>query len=146
MTFKASLLLLSQLILEKVASLVTQTVNKQPAIQETWVWSLGWEDSLEEGMATHSSLLAWRIPMDRGAGGLQLMESQGVRHDWATKHTWLISVIKITSYYWIPELNKIIYLILALQDHHTSTRSWLPEHHIFPSQKKSSFTIHEGSE
>ena len=38
-----------------------------PAIQETWVRSLGWEDPLEEGMATHSSILAWRIPMDRGA-------------------------------------------------------------------------------
>ena len=38
-----------------------------PAIQETWVPSLGWEDPLEEGMATHSSILAWRIPMDRGA-------------------------------------------------------------------------------
>ena len=37
------------------------------AIQETWVQSLGWEDPLEEGMATHSSILAWRIPMDRGA-------------------------------------------------------------------------------
>ena len=38
-----------------------------PAIQETWVRSLGWEDPLEEGMATYSSILAWRIPMDRGA-------------------------------------------------------------------------------
>ena len=36
-------------------------------MQETWVWSLGWEDPLKEGMATHSSILAWRIPMDRGA-------------------------------------------------------------------------------
>ena len=36
-------------------------------MQETWVGSLGWEDALEEGMATHSSILAWRIPMDRGA-------------------------------------------------------------------------------
>ena len=36
-------------------------------MRETWVWSLDWEDPLEEGMATHSSILAWRIPMDRGA-------------------------------------------------------------------------------
>ena len=36
---------------------------------ETWVWSLGWEDPLEEGMATHSNIPAWRIPMDRGAWG-----------------------------------------------------------------------------
>ena len=42
-------------------------VKKPPAMQETWVRSLGWEDPLEEGMATHSSILAWRIPMDRGA-------------------------------------------------------------------------------
>ena len=38
-----------------------------PAMWETWVRSMGWEDPLEEGMATHSSILAWRIPMDRGA-------------------------------------------------------------------------------
>ena len=40
-------------------------VEYAPAIQETWVQSLGWEDPLEEGMATHSSILAWKIPMDR---------------------------------------------------------------------------------
>ena len=40
--------------------------GKESAVQETWVRSLGWEDLLEEGMATHSSILAWRIPMDRG--------------------------------------------------------------------------------
>ena len=45
------------------ASLVSQMVKKLPAIQETWVRSLGWEDPLEEGMATHSSIVAWRIPM-----------------------------------------------------------------------------------
>ena len=49
------------------ASLVAQTVKNPPAMRETWVQSLGWEDSLEEGMATHSSVLAWRISMDRGA-------------------------------------------------------------------------------
>ena len=42
-------------------------VQNHPAMQETWVQSLGWEVHLEEGMATHSSILAWRIPMDRGA-------------------------------------------------------------------------------
>ena len=41
-------------------------VKNLPAMQETWVWSLDWENPLEEGMATHSSILAWRIPMDRG--------------------------------------------------------------------------------
>ena len=46
------------------ASLVAQMVKNLPAMQEAWVQSLGWEDSLEEGMATHSSILAWRIPTD----------------------------------------------------------------------------------
>ena len=44
-----------------------QKVKNLPAMRETWVPSLGWEDPLEEGTATHSSILAWRIPMDRGA-------------------------------------------------------------------------------
>ena len=44
-----------------------QMVKNPPAMRETWVRSLSWEDPLEEGMATHSSVLAWRIPMDRGA-------------------------------------------------------------------------------
>ena len=51
---------------------------------ETWVWSLGQEDSLEKGMATHSSILAWRIPWTEEPGRLQSMGSQKVRHDWAT--------------------------------------------------------------
>ena len=49
------------------ASLVAQLVKNLPAMQETWVRSLGWEDSLKEGVATHSTILAWRIPMDGGA-------------------------------------------------------------------------------
>ena len=49
------------------ASLAAQMVKNLPAVQENWVQSLGWEDPLKEGMATHSSILAWRIPMDRGA-------------------------------------------------------------------------------
>ena len=49
------------------ASLVAQTVKNPPVMQETWVQSLGWEDPLEEGIATHSSILAWRISMGRGA-------------------------------------------------------------------------------
>ena len=49
------------------ASLVAQMVKSLSAMRETWVRSLGWEYPLEEGVATHSSILAWRIPMDRGA-------------------------------------------------------------------------------
>ena len=51
----------------KHASLVALLVKNSPAIQETWVQFLGQEDPLEEGMATHSNILAWRTPMDRGA-------------------------------------------------------------------------------
>ena len=57
---------------------------KLPPVQETWVWALGWEDPLEKGMATYSSILAWRIPRTEKPGGLQPMGSQKVRHDWGT--------------------------------------------------------------
>ena len=53
-------------LLLKRASLVAQMVKNLPAMLETWVRSLGWEDPLEKGMATHSSILAWRIPMGKG--------------------------------------------------------------------------------
>ena len=66
-------------------SLVAQMVKNLPVMWETWVQSLGLEDSPEEGMATHSSIVAWRIPMDRGVWqAIQPMGSQRVRHDWAT--------------------------------------------------------------
>ena len=74
------------------AFLVAPRVKNPPAMQETWVWSLGWEDPLEKGMATHSSILAWRIPWIQEPDGLQSMESQRVGHDWAT-NTVLIHVI-----------------------------------------------------
>ena len=57
-------------------------VKNPPAMQETWVWSLGWEDLQEEGMATQSSILAWRIPMDRGDWGATV-------HGVAKSRTWL---------------------------------------------------------
>ena len=63
------------------ASLVAQTVKNLPAMQETWVQFLGFEDPLEEDMATHSSILAWRIPWTEEPGWLQLIELQKVRHD-----------------------------------------------------------------
>ena len=65
-------------------SLVAQTVKNPPAIQETQVRSLGREDPLEEGMTTHSSILAWRIPWTEEPGGLQSTGSQRIGHDWAT--------------------------------------------------------------
>ena len=56
-------------------------VKNLPAMQETWVQSLGWEDPLEEEMATHSSSLAWRIPWTEEPGVIQSMGSQRVGHD-----------------------------------------------------------------
>ena len=66
------------------ASLVAQSVKNLPAIQETLVLSLGWEDLLEEEMATHSSTLAWEIPWTGDAGWLQSMGLQRVGHELAT--------------------------------------------------------------
>ena len=63
------------------ASLVVQLVKNLPAVQETWVLSLGWEDPLEKEMATYSSILAWRISWTEELGGLQSMGSQRVGHD-----------------------------------------------------------------
>ena len=63
------------------ASLVAHRVKNLPAKQETWVQFLGQEDPLEEGMATHSSILAWRIPWTKEPGGLQFMGSQRVGHN-----------------------------------------------------------------
>ena len=60
---------------------VTQTVKNPPAVQKTWVQTLGQEDLLEKGMATHPSILAWRIQWTENPGRLQFMESQRVSHD-----------------------------------------------------------------
>ena len=60
---------------------MAQTVKNPPAMQKTWIRSLNWEDPLEEGMVTHSSILAWIIPWTEEPGGLQSMGSQKARHD-----------------------------------------------------------------
>ena len=65
----------------QISSLVAQMVKNLPAMQETLVRSLGWEDSLEKEIATHSSILAWRIPWTEEPGGLQSIGSQRVRHN-----------------------------------------------------------------
>ena len=64
-----------------MASLVAQTVKRLPAMQETWVQSLGEEDPLEKEMATHSRTLAWKIPWTEEPCRLQSMGWQRVRHD-----------------------------------------------------------------
>ena len=62
-------------------SWVAQMVKNPPAMLETWIWSLGWEDPLEEGTATHSSILAWRIPWTEEPGGPQSIGLQRVGHN-----------------------------------------------------------------
>ena len=89
-------------MLRYMTSLVAQTVKNPPAMQETWVQSLGWEDPLEEGMATYSSILAWTILMDRGAWwaaihGVERNQTWLI-HDWVTKHAcicWYIHIYTI---------------------------------------------------
>ena len=67
------------------ASLVAQSVKNLPAMQETRVRSLGWEDPLEKEMATHSSILGWKIPWTEESGKLQSIGLQRVEHNLATK-------------------------------------------------------------
>ena len=84
-------------------SLMAQTVKNLAAMQETWVWSLGQEDPLGKGMATHSSILAWRIPWIEEPGGLQSTGLQRVRHDWVTN----------TFSYWQPPYPCIFLIVFA---------------------------------
>ena len=79
------------------ASLVAQTVKNLLAMWETRVQSLGWEDLLEKGMATHSSILAWRIPWTEKPGGLQSLGSQRVGHDSET-----LEQIEILNFPFLP--------------------------------------------
>ena len=65
----------------KRVSLMAQMVKNLPTLREAWVRSLGWEDPLEKRMATHSSILAWRIPWTEEPGGLQSMGSQRAGHN-----------------------------------------------------------------
>ena len=69
------------------ASQVAQMVKNSSAMQKTWVWSLGWDDLLEKEMATHFSILAWRVPWTKEPGGLQSMGVQRIGHDWVTNST-----------------------------------------------------------
>ena len=100
---------------------VAQMVKNLPAMCETWVQSLGWEDPLEEGMATHSSILAWRIPWTEEPCRVQSTGSQTVRHDCATKHSTELIIINILEHFFllgmrtkIPHWNNFISCILAL--------------------------------
>ena len=81
-----------------LASLVAQRVKRLPAMQETWVRSLGQEDPLGKEMATHSSTLAWKIPWTEKPGRLRSMGSQRVGHNWATS----LSLSFCNAWYFFP--------------------------------------------
>ena len=85
------------------ASMVAQKVKNLPAMQETGVRSLGWEDPLEKGLSIHSSILVWKIPWTEEPGGLQSMGSQRVGHDWATNTATSLSftlMVEAVSWSW----------------------------------------------
>ena len=87
------------------ASLVAQLVKNPPAMQKTWVWSLGWEDTLEKETATHSSILAWRIPCTA-----QSMGSQRAGRDWAT---FIFSFILTSVRWYLIVIFTCIFLIIS---------------------------------
>ena len=78
-------------LLQLGASLVAQRLKRLPAMRETWVRSLGLEDPLEKEMATHSSIVAWRIPWTEEPRGLQSAGLQRVGHDWETSFSLSLS-------------------------------------------------------
>ena len=100
-------------------------VKNSPAIQEsqeTWVWSLSWEDLLEEGMATQSSILAWRIPFTEEPGGLQSIGSQRVGHDWSDlactlpncsnfvpKNTYNSELSSVVFFFFCPHIEYVLF-------------------------------------
>ena len=83
------------------ASLMAQMGKNLPAVQETQVQSLGQEDPQEKGIATHSSILVWRIPRTEERGGLQSMGSQRVRHVWATNNSNTLDSLPCCMHSWL---------------------------------------------
>ena len=90
-TLVTNIMKISCLLVAHLIFLVSQTVKNLTAMWETWVWSLGWQDLLEEGMATYSSILTWRIPWTKEPGKLQSIGLPRVGHSWATKHSGSLS-------------------------------------------------------
>ena len=88
-----------------LASLVAQRLKRLPAMQETWVRSLGWEDPLVKEMATHSSILAWRIPWTEEPGTLQSTGSQRVGHDWATSLSLSLRQMRAAESVWTQPMH-----------------------------------------
>ena len=99
------------------ASLLTQRVKNLPVMQETQVWSLGWEDPLEKEMATHSSILAWRIPGTEESGGLQSMGLQRVGHNWATNSFTFMYMMYVCTSVMRCNMHILLYIIDELINH-----------------------------
>ena len=81
------------------ASLVAQAVKNLPAVQETSVPSLGWEDSLQNGMATHSIIRAWRIPWTKEPGRLRSIGLQRVTHNWVTNTNYFANHVYASNFF-----------------------------------------------
>ena len=109
-------------------SVVTQMVKNRPAMRETRVRSLHWEDPLEESMATHFSILAWRIPWTEEPGGLQSMGSQRAGQGWATKHILKHPILQVTIFQFpllvSPHPQSLKYSALRLLLHLYSSPKW----------------------
>ena len=86
-------------------------------MQETWIQPLGWEDSPEEGLATHSSILAWRSPWTEELGRLQFMRSQRVRHDWAT-NTFAFSFLFSALYFFHHACHRVSHQTTSCNQQH----------------------------
>ena len=115
------------------ASLVAQLVKNPPAMRETWDWSLGWEDPLEEGTAIHSGILAWRIPIDRGACRLHRVAKSRTRlrdkAQHSTKETWAEKVEVSRTKRWSVsyKANNQIHIQLIQNVCICSHTFWLPQ-------------------
>ena len=110
---------------------MAQTVKNLPVMQETQIQSLGQKDALEKGMATQSSILAWRIPWTEDPGRLQSMESQKVRHYWMTALSW-----SLTNSSWFAQR----FPILVVKVLHPRN-SFSPRHTLVVGQPLSDFII-----
>ena len=97
----------------------TQMVKNLPVMWETWVPSLGWEDSLEKGTATHSSILAWRISWTEGPGRLQSMGLQRIGHDWET-------FIHYLTFFFFKAVLVKFHCMYTLQFVHLFISWWVP--------------------
>ena len=94
---------------------IAQTVKNLHAMWETQVWSLGWEDPLEKGMAIHSSILAWKIPWTEEPGGLQYMGLQRAGHNWMTNTFTFLTTGYLASFLFLMETKTKVCLVLCLK-------------------------------